>query len=388
MKKVMFYCPFFYPENSGYANAFRNLVVSISEHLLDVDLTVVTPHALGDCIELNIERVNIIRLKPYILSKRLGYFLNDIFYAREISKMFKNGNYDLLVIETFEPAMLLAWLDRDIYRTLAVRIHATSETEYTMYSNKALYRIRKFLLCNFVFGKVRWFLSTNSYHVDFVKKVYFKGDVLKAADSNFFILPNPVSARSFAPSDCSGKIKLLILGRMDYLGNNQKGFLDFFYALGLLSNDVISKFEITVIGKGDLKQKLVELCSSYSNVKFIDSMPHDRVLDYLSDNDVVVLPSRYEGLSMFALEGLSTGNVCIFSKTGGLVDMIDGNGFFFEPQNIEELAECLTKASCLTSSELDMMKERSINLCNQRFSYKSVAEKFRLVLKVITDAKL
>jgi glycosyltransferase involved in cell wall biosynthesis len=170
---------------------------------------------------------------------------------------------------------------------------------------------------------------------------------------------------------------------MDYLGNNQKGFTDFIYALKLLPKSVLDKFEIKIVGKGDMRSSLINLCKNIDNVTFIEEMPHKEVISALKSSDVVILPSRYEGLSMFALEGLATGNACLFSRTGGLIDMVDDNGILFEPHNIESISTALTDLANLDSKSLIEMKKKSIVICEKRFSSKVVAEKFRTIFDVI-----
>lgn len=48
MKKVMFYCHVFYPQNSGYSNAFQNLINAILDYSSEIQITVVTPYELGE----------------------------------------------------------------------------------------------------------------------------------------------------------------------------------------------------------------------------------------------------------------------------------------------------------------------------------------------------
>ncbi|WP_188630982.1 glycosyltransferase family 4 protein, partial [Oceanisphaera marina] len=169
------------------------------------------------------------------------------------------------------------------------------------------------------------------------------------------------------------------------LGNNQKGFTDFIYALKLLPKEVLDKFEVKIVGDGDMRESLIDLCKNIDNVEFIKSMPHHEIIEELKNSDVVMLPSRYEGLSMFALEGLATGNVCLFSKTGGLIDIVDGNGMLFEPQNIESIVLALTELSKLEHDKLIEMKRKSIEICKRKFSPKTISEKFQTIFDVIVE---
>ncbi|EKG91178.1 glycosyl transferases group 1 family protein [Vibrio paracholerae HE-16] len=384
MKKVMFYCHVFYPQNTGYSNAFQNLINSILDNDLDLEVTVMTPFPLPDGeAELARDRLKIVRLFPKIKIRKIRYFINDYFYAKKVSEKFKNENYDFLIVETFDQAVFINSLDDYVYEKMAVRIHSTNETEYTFFNNKLNCKLRKYLIKNKISKKLKWVLSTNTFHIDFAKRYYFDENLINIGDKSFFTLPNAVN--SFFPDDfsVSEKVKIFSLGRMDYLGNNQKGFTDFIYALKLLPKSVLDKFEIKIVGKGDMRSSLINLCENIDNVTFIEEMSHKEVISTLKSSDVVILPSRYEGLSMFALEGLATGNACLFSKTGGLIDMVDDNGIFFEPQNIESIVSALTDLANLDSKSLIEMKKKSIDICEKKFSSKVVAEKFRTIFDVI-----
>jgi len=384
MKKVMFYCHVFYPQNSGYSNAFQNLINAILDYSSEIQITVVTPYELGENKELERDGLEIVRLKPKINIRKIRYFLNEYLFAREVSKKFKLENYNLLFVETFDQSLFINSLDSDIYDKTIIRIHSTNETEYTIFDKSIGYKIRKFVICNFLSKKVINIASTNSFHIDFAKKYYFDENVIEIGNKNFFIIPNAIkNDNEIIDLNVGDKLKLFILGRMDRLGFNQKGFLDFIHALKLLDDKVVNRFEITVVGKGNEKSKILSLAKEFHNITFIDELPHLQTISFLKQSDIVVLPSRYEGLSMFALEGLATGNAVIFSKTGGLIDLVDGNGLFFEPQDIDSLAEALVKISNLPKDEIIKMKSKSIEIVKEKFIPFIVAKKFNSILNII-----
>jgi len=386
MKKVMFYCHAFYPQSTGYSNAFQNLIRALLEKDKDLFITVVTPLILENNIdELDIKHLKIIRVQPKINIRKIRYFYNEYYYAKYVSQLFKNEKYDLLFVETFDQSIFLNFLDNELYNKTVVRIHSTNETEYTIFSTGISFWIRKYIITNKLLKKIKWILSTNSFHIEFAKRFYFKENVIDIANTTFFVLPNTINLiapKEFLPSS---KLKFFLLGRMDYLGNNQKGFTDFIYALKLLETQVLDKLDITIVGKGNMRESLIGLCEELNNINFIEELPHDDIVKKLQDSDVVVLPSRYEGLSMFALEALATGNVCLFSNTGGLIDMVDGNGLLFEPQNIESLMNAIKDITTREDTEIIEMKKKSLEICKTKFSSDAVALKFSTIFKLITE---
>jgi glycosyltransferase involved in cell wall biosynthesis len=385
MKKVMMYCHAFYPLNTGYANAFLNLVNSILDHDLDIHITVVTPIALSqDIQELKRDRLTIQRLIPFTKLRVLRFFTNDYFFANNVSKKFMEEGFQLLLVETFDQPNFINSLNRVVLKKTAVRVHATSETEYTVFSRSLKYRIRKFLIKYLTIKKVRWILSTNAYHIDFVKKYYLNENVIDISDKFFSVVPNPVNLIPPADLKLNEKLKVIVLGRMEYLGYNQKGFADLICALRLLPVESLHRFEIKIIGSGPMRAELISQSSGLTNVEFIEELSHAEIIGELQKSDMVILPSRYEGLSMFALEGLATGNICVFSNTGGLTDMIDDNGILFEPQNIEALSSALLDLSNMEEDRLVSMKNTSVRISEIKFSPKAVAKKFGAVYDTIT----
>lgn len=383
MLKILMYCDAFFPENSGYSNAYKNLINTVLDNDEKVNITVVTPKPLGNHFEWQRDRLTIVRLTKRIKLRKISYIINDWLNAKFVSKKFNKENYDLLWVETFDRVFFLSGLDKNIIDKTAVRIHSTSDTEYAIFSEELLFRINKFFM-KFVAKKIKWVLSTNSYHLDFYKKHFLNDNLIVQGNKNFLTLPNPVPLNPPVKLSVGNKIKVILLGRMATLGSNQKGFMDFFYALQIISKQTINKFEITIVGKGDLRQYFIDLCSDIENVKFIESLPHEEIINYLQESDVVVLPSRYEGLSMFALEGLSTGNICLFSDTGGLKDMINNNGYAFPPQNIEQLVSSIERLSEHNKHDLEVMKKNSLMLCEEKFSPEIVAKKFMKIVNLIS----
>lgn len=63
----------------------------------------------------------------------------------------------------------------------------------------------------------------------------------------------------------------------------------------------------------------------------------------LKNVDIVVLSSRYEGLSLSSIEGMASGKPFIASDVPGLSEIVGGAGLLFEVGNEKELAENIEK---------------------------------------------
>ena len=68
------------------------------------------------------------------------------------------------------------------------------------------------------------------------------------------------------------------------------------------------------------------------------------VRPWLAAADLVVLPSRWEGLPLTALEALATGRPVVASAVPGLVEVVaPGTGALVPPQDPAALADALTQ---------------------------------------------
>jgi glycosyltransferase involved in cell wall biosynthesis len=79
--------------------------------------------------------------------------------------------------------------------------------------------------------------------------------------------------------------------------------------------------------------------------EWIDSAPHDRVLQLMRDHDVLVFPSLFEGFGLVILEAMAQGTVVITTPNTAAPDLFeDGHGGFIVPiRSSEAIAARLTQ---------------------------------------------
>ena len=88
---------------------------------------------------------------------------------------------------------------------------------------------------------------------------------------------------------------------------------------------------------------------------------------YLKSSSVFFLPSYSEGMPMSVLDAMGYGLPIVASNVGGIPKLIDGNGFMYEPGDIDGFAEGLSVL--LTDEEKrDKMGRRSLEIIEQSYS--------------------
>jgi glycosyltransferase involved in cell wall biosynthesis len=89
------------------------------------------------------------------------------------------------------------------------------------------------------------------------------------------------------------------------------------------------RFTLDIVGSGDdmtvLQTQMRQRCPQL-NVTYHGSLPHERAMAVLAGSDVLVMPSRHEGLPIVLLESLARGVVPLVSHLSGITDWAVTNG--------------------------------------------------------------
>jgi glycosyltransferase involved in cell wall biosynthesis len=365
--RVAVFCWDFYPAVSGYSLAFQDLV-----HPEGIEVDVVTPVPLGSATERVAAGLRVIRLDlPDRLSgvKYLPALWNLLakpwLAARTIAAEHRRSSYDLVVFETIEDPLTLRFLPPDLRSRTLVRIHATMETEVVMWSDGLVYALRRRLIGHVLRHHVRFITATSRHYLDFVRKWYLREDELLIAGKRFCVIENSAPSLGAAPRQSFAspdRVHFLTLGRMDWQGANQKGFDDILLALLHLSSDQRRRVQLTVVGKGSERERLIRIAAGIdgARIEFAETLPNDEVRALLRAVDGVILASRYEGMSMFALEALGCACPVIYSDAGGIADLVDGNGYLFPAGDALALARSIAQFLALDDKTLHRMSARSL----------------------------
>ncbi|MCC7532843.1 MAG: glycosyltransferase family 4 protein [Bacteroidia bacterium] len=381
-KRVLIYCPVFKPQESGYTHAFEGLIKNLLQAGYCVD--VLTKELIPDNIKepLSLPNLNVIRFLPQLNIWGFGLFYQFYQLAKKIVSLNTQYKYDLIICETGDEPLLFSFLPKSVCNKTIVRFHSTSDTEYLLYGNHKKYKIRKFFWKHLASKKIKHLVATNNYHLAFAESKILNKPKLLTKN----ILTNtvtPLQQNTNKPSEC---IQIIMLGRLDKEGYKQKGFACLVKALHIISQKHFKKdFTITLIGNGEKFYFLQEQIAAYPFVKLIPKLNHSEIIQLLLQTDIVILPSLYEGVSMFALEALATSNAVIYSATGGLIEMVEKNGILIEPNNEQQLADAIV--SLIHHPDLETLKLESTKIAEKKFSSKVQLQQFEHILKEVTNAK-
>jgi len=148
----------------------------------------------------------------------------------------------------------------------------------------------------------------------------------------------PYGAPATRPRKPSGReasqpLRVLLVGSL----NQGKGISYLFNAVDRLG----ARVDFTMVGRRfHVNARVDEACSRW---RWIESIPHNQVLDLMMESDVLVLPSLCDAFGLVVTEALSCGLPVIVTPHVGAGDLIcDGeSGFVVPPCSAEAIAERL-----------------------------------------------
>ncbi len=139
------------------------------------------------------------------------------------------------------------------------------------------------------------------------------------------VIPHGLSKDILAPQivpqrDENAPLRLLYLGRIE---DNSKGV----FWLPNILRELKCDYHLTVAGDGpDLVQLRHRLESFREKVSFTSWVAPSDVPRLVSQHDVMVMPSRFEGFGLTLIEAMSQGCPAVVSKIAGVTDTIVTDG--------------------------------------------------------------
>lgn len=168
--------------------------------------------------------------------------------------------------------------------------------------------------------------------------------------------PKQASAVALMTSD-PGKINVLFVGRFD----RQKG-IDIL--LQALKQQPLPDIQVYLIGDKVLHD--FDYADLPDNVKIIGWINNEQIDAYYQMSDVVIIPSRWEGFGLVAVEAMRNKKPLIVSNRGALPEIVkqDENGYIFDLNAPQQLIQIL---SGLNRDELRKMGETGYRMFEEKY---------------------
>ncbi len=354
MRRLVYICPTFFPKPTGFAIAFTNIIKAIEKkgyfdevHIFSTDDGLEVPDELQSICSIKKYRVRgrekVAKLPNWACKMAVPKILSG--FLGDISKL-SPGQNDVFMYEEFGVGFEMYLLKNSYPESKHfLRVHGTFP-EFTACFSGLAHR-RRYVDYALLDGETN-IVSTTNFYFGYLNEYFLDRSYDKQQMVNYYLLPNLIVDEILMTDKVelsNEKITLIQLGRMDKLGVFQKGFFDTVRALRYIESsrpELAKKLRIIMIGGGDDASRVDEQLAMLKLVEVVrhERCSNDKVKAYVNESDLVLMPSRCEGMSMFATEALSLGKPIIFTAKNGLRDyLIDGyNGLSMEEFDYSELA--------------------------------------------------
>lgn len=367
MRKLVYICPTFFPKPTGFAIAFTNTVRAIVNKGYFDEIHIFSTE---DGLELPVDLECVCKIKKYRSKGReklakLPNWICKIALPKIFSEIHDEiekitvGPNDVFMYEEFGVGFEM-YLFKKYYPLSKhfIRVHGTFP-EFTSCFSGLAHR-RRYVDYALMEGDSN-IVSTTNFYFGYLNDYFLDRSYDRQQRINYYLLPNLIydevgSAINTKPRD--EKITLIQLGRMDRLGVFQKGFFDTVRAMRYIESsrpDLAQRLRIIMIGDGDDAARVDEQLAMLALVEVVrfQRCSNDEVKAYVNESDLVLMPSRCEGMSMFATEALTIGKPLVFTANNGLRDYLTNgyNGLIMEEYDYSQLAENIIK---YVSGECDL----------------------------------
>lgn len=230
------------------------------------------------------------------------------------------------------------------------------------------------------FGKRRWYgfvrmqsqvarrigpilTVSESSKVDIVKD-------FKADPADVHILPLGVDTRIFHPRGERVRGRIVAVASAD---SPLKGVDVLLHAVAKVATE--RDVHVVIVSKPTKDgptEKLVRELALGKRVRFVHGIGDGELGELLASSEIAVVPSRYEGFSLPAVEHMASGTPLVASRTGALPEVTGDAGALVSPGDIEELAAVLRRLHD-SADERARLGAACYQRVQERFTWPAVA---------------
>jgi len=147
---------------------------------------------------------------------------------------------------------------------------------------------------------------------------------------------------------------------------------------------------LVLVGEGldfDSLVGLSERLGVNGSVRFAGTKLQQDLLSLYRDAELVVIPSRNEGLPRVALEAGACASICVGSNLGGLPEVIEDQvtGFLVEPESPNRLAEAMLRALNLPVEVKLRMSTAAKARIRERFTHERMIANYEELFQSLLD---
>lgn len=206
---------------------------------------------------------------------------------------------------------------------------------------------------------------------------------------DFRMIPMGVELVRFQPVErpANPKVRVLFIGRLI----PRKGLQYVIRALPRVRELTDVPFEVEVVGTGAMREALDGLAERMSVshlLRYVGTVPYDKLHESYQGADIFVLTSMSEGMPAVVLEAMACGLPVIATDVSGNEELVrrGENGFLVPVEDTEALAQALVKL--IRDKDLrERMGMRSRQLV-QPHEWRDIVKRYEMILKEVVHGSL
>jgi glycosyltransferase involved in cell wall biosynthesis len=300
-----------------------------------------------------------------------GYVVAGFWEARRI---IKDWQPDLIHVHFAVPAGPMAWLLSKIYRIPYVLTAHLGDVPGGAPEKTG--------------GWFRWvFPFTTPIWKDAARVVAVSGYTRELALEHYYVdidvIPNGVDTQQITPQELTQNEipRIVFAGRF----MEQKNPLQLVRVLARLKD---KPWTCVMLGDGPLRLEVEDLIAQHQldgRINLMGWVEPEVVLHEFAASDILLMPSRSEGLPVVGVQALASGLVIVASMVGGFMDLVDHgrNGYLLDPDDENAFVNAL--AGLLTSDEkLQAYKFESLKKAKQ-FDLGNIVNQYEMVFHQVVQ---
>ncbi len=168
--------------------------------------------------------------------------------------------------------------------------------------------------------------------------------------------------------------------------NPQKGFDILLKAIAKLSPDYLRRCEFHAFGRGEDREKYVEAVSR-DKLPVLFHPPVSQIVRLLSAFDAVVMPSRFEGLPLLAIESMAVGTPVIVTRAPGLREAIPPDWPLVSPVEDPEAMRDLLVTFLDGAFDTAQLAEQGMNWVQKHNSLDGMVDEYERAYREFSPAR-
>ena len=334
---------------NGITGVIMNYFENMDDSNIAMDFVVINDVDKG--LKDRINKKSETLFKPSKIFKIQGRNKNPFGYIKNLTRILKEGDYDIIHIHGNSATMLTELIAAKKAKVKVRIVHSHNTTcTHKIIHNLAKRSFHKSYTHRFACGELagKWLYGDRDFIV-----------INNGVDTLKFEYKKEIREAAREELGLNNKKVIGHIGHFSYQKNHE-------YVLKLFSNIYKrdSDYELILIGDGKLKEEMIDYAKELeisSNVRFV-GRTHE-VVKYMHAFDMLILPSRFEGLPLTIIEAVSNALPCIISDKVSKEAIIDG---FVTSISLDNMEEWVENILALPINKREENKGKSIALVEEK----------------------